>query len=233
MFDPVDPPDSLLGDTGDALKACALDQGDSGPVQLDDVRAESPIQAELVAPEARAEVQTTSEIALAALGRTKRKRMARNLPEVSEARVQELAAEYAGIDPGQNAKVMKYARESPPLPPEARAAFAQLVTIKHPDAPGLYYFWFGDRIVYVGKSRAGLMGNHLCASTQTFARYGSQVKIFDALTFQPCPEDLLDVAVGAVVRWLRPKYNRGTKLRGAPTVGDQAVLDLLFSARAA
>lgn len=226
MKDPVDPPVPLQVLPPDALEGCALDhvdQGTSGPAQLDG----SPIGDVFDAPEARADYLSPAQIALAALGRTKRKRMARNLPEVSEERIRELAAEYEGRDPARNAKVMKYERESPPLPPEARAAFARLQRIDMPDRPGIYYLWEDDRCVFVGRSKDGVLGPTIAANTIANRRYGSLVKKFGALMFQPCPEGLLDSAVAALVRQFKPKYNRRAKPRPDLRENDQRILRLL------
>jgi hypothetical protein len=236
MKDPVDPPDSkdlLLGMSSDAR---GLDNVDLGPGQDSGLSGsgcskDQDVSGDSVVSDVRADALTSSQAALAALSARRRKRMARNLPEVSEERVRELAAEYEGRDPGQNAVVMKYQRESPPLRPEARALLDQLQRIDRPAEPGIYYLWDKGRIVFVGSSRGGLVGATVSANTPSNPRYGSIVKEFDAISFQPCPETMLDIAVGAIARWLRPKYNRGTR---AMRPGDQAVLDMLgFGVRAA
>lgn len=229
MKDSVDPP------TGQALlaelpsEACAQDQGDSADGQLG---AGSVSRDDVATSEVRAEPQDLLQMLQAVVGRTKKRRVARNLPEVSEARVQELAREYEGRDIGQNAVVMKYERESPPLLPEARAVLNQLQRIDAPNKPGIYYLWHEGRVVFVGGSKDGVLGPTVFANTCAGRRYGSLVKEFTSVSFQPCPEGLLDSAVTAIARWLRPKYNRGTKQPLRPE--DEDVLQFLgLMARAA
>jgi hypothetical protein len=147
------------------------------------------------------------------------------MPVISAERVQELRRKgsaidgFEDIDPSKNARVAGrgYRRESPPLSPDVRAALDKLETVHTPADPGIYYLWDGGRIVFVGKSRMGLMGAHLCASVEVHARAGSLVKKFDRLSFQPFPEDSLDGAILALVWWLAPKHNRLSKYRQDPT----------------
>ena len=167
------------------------------------------------APEGRAELGGASEGRPRVVRRSKTREWVRGLPVISEERVRELAARGTSVDGFEdnrnwtNAKVMKYARESPPMSPEVRAVLEAFPMVEQPADPGIYCLWERDRIVFVGKSRSGIMGAHLAASLEVGSRNrASQVKDFDRLAFKRCPEEWLDLAVGALCRMLRPKYNR-------------------------
>jgi hypothetical protein len=143
-----------------------------------------------------------------------------SLPPISRERVEELARKGTAIDghvedvdPAKNARVKGrgYERETPPMPAKALECLAKQTTIKDARTPSLYYLWNNDRVVFVGKTRTGVCNPTIAAHIPEHARLGTITKEFDTVTLQPCPEDVLDAAVGAIVRYLRPKYNRKPK----------------------
>jgi hypothetical protein len=144
------------------------------------------------------------------------RRSYRGLPLISVERVQELARLGTAIDgrepvdAAKNARIMKYQRESPPLDKEMGAWLEELPTIRRPTEPGIYLLWSRDRVVYVGRSEFGLFG-HTIADHHHGARAGVLRKEFDRISLLKVRLEALDVVFAALIRTLRPKYNRTPK----------------------
>lgn len=143
-------------------------------------------------------------------GRRKRKvlrpwQMA-ELPVVSEERIQQLARE--GRRDGWS-QPSKHKRESPPLRSTDREILDNLPTVREPASPSMIFFWRQDRIVYVMSSIHGVFAHGLAAHRHgSSVRYGVPAKDFDRISCVGIPERLLDGAVAATTRLLRPAYNR-------------------------
>jgi hypothetical protein len=119
-----------------------------------------------------------------------------------------------------------YVRESPPLRPEDREVLDQLPTIHEPTAPAVVLLWREGRVVYVTSSIYGMFGHSLAAHFHgKTVRHGVRAKVFDRISIYQVPEDLLDHAVAAIIRLLRPAENRVERRAAVADEGEQLKRD--------
>lgn len=144
---------------------------------------------------------------------------------VDDARIEELAKQGPVLDGHIETS---YQKMSPPILPHVRE-WLESPSFDHvdlPASPGLYLLWDQGRVVYVGKSAYGLMSHRLSDNLHGGASTSYEAKIFDRLSFIPIEEDMCDICTRALVRLLRPKYNRVEKMHPLGAL-DRAALEAM------
>jgi hypothetical protein len=125
--------------------------------------------------------------------------------------------ELARLGPAFDGHVeVDYERESPPMAKRVKAWLEGELfpMIPNPASPGIYLLWHKDRVVYVGTSVLGIFSANLSGHVKgPVMRAGVERKVFDRVSFRALPEEFTSAAAGALVRLLKPKYNRRTHRR--------------------
>ena len=146
---------------------------------------------------------------------------------LDDSKIEELAKQGPVLDGHLE---VSYQKESPPISPNVREWLEgdSFDHVDKPADPGVYLLWHKGRVVYVGKSYDGIMTHSMTAHVHGGRSMGNsyEIKAFDALSFIQVSEDITDICTRALVRLLRPKYNRAAKQHPLEAL-DKAALEAM------